>query len=177
MKSKILFCGLLMSFSAFFVSCSEDSSSNSETSTLQLKGDPPSGNVKTVWTIGRKSRNCDGIGICSYKKTVVTVEGVSVDLSKLKEEKVTFTYTYVPQPMSQGPKSLREKMRIDFEDTSLQYVDEVFGGYQIIMEEDTTFDTSEIADMPATFTVAAGTYSLDISPETGLYGVTFENIN
>lgn len=177
MKSKILLCSVLMTMSAFFVSCSEDSTSSSESNEMQLKGDPPSGSVRTVWKLGRNSRNCKGIGICHYIKTVVGVEGVNIDLSKLKEEKVIFNYTYPgPTPMP-GPKSLKQSLRMDFEGANLDYLVEMFGGYKIIMEEDTTFDTSEIPDMPATFTVAAGTYDMDISPSTGLYGVTFQNIN
>lgn len=174
MKAKILFCTLLFSaLTALTVSCSNDTNPSSENQSFQFKDDDGlSGSVKTVWTIGRKSRNCFGIGICKYVKTVVKVEDIEVDLSKLKQEKIIYTVT-VPKSLSTGGKVA---MLWQIRDASYDYIQEYFHGEHIIFEEDTQFNTSEIPGFEKTFTIAKGTYPLAYNPNSDAYEVMFENI-
>ncbi len=37
------------------------------------------GGVKTYWIIGKKSRNCDGLGICKFKKAVIVIKASEDD--------------------------------------------------------------------------------------------------
>lgn len=134
--------------------------------------DPPEGSVKTVWTIGQKSKKCHGVGICSHVKTTIKI-------GKLPP----YTYPAPPYPTSTSAYSDvlpidQNTFWIEFDDFSTQNIKDSFGGEFITLDEDFIIDENVVGiDIANDFVIAAGTYKLQKRSASGLYGIIAFNAN
>ncbi|WP_291113739.1 hypothetical protein [Flavobacterium sp. UBA6135] len=163
----------LLMFAISIFSCSSEndtveseSLSNSEQNTNFEARWPSSGSVSVHWEIGRKSRDCDGIGICRYTKTIIKIDPITVDLSQLRA-----TNTFYGEAIKIDSDSLL----VVVDPTSRIYINEFFGDDSIIFEEDTEFNFSDLSLGFDNFNVKAGTFPILYDEETKQYGFILVN--
>lgn len=136
--------------------------------------DPPKeGSVKTVWTLGRNSRNCHGFGICEHKKTTITI-------GKLPP----YTFPDPPVPTATTAYSGvykvtgRDAIWVEFDDISAQNIRNYFGRNDVVLEEAFVVDPQVVqVGISNGFTIPAGTYNLQRRTASGLYGILVSNNN
>lgn len=172
MRKKILSLSILFSL-ILATSCSNDL--NNETSTNQVDkssqrleeddDDGGSGNATTVWTIGRKSRDCFSIGICKLKKVKVKVLTVEATV-------------YGNRMFAANIKPIDSNnfiLQVD-EENMLDIVKE-FGGKYLILEEDFTIDSEETVNLNLTenFTIKSGQYNFVKNNTNSLYELQLSN--
>ena len=124
------------------------------------------GTVKTKWTLGRKSKNCRGFGIC-----------------KLKEVGVEIKFKFdAPQPLEQAFTSKFEQVspvqfQLLLDQANADYIQSEYGGAFFLLEESFVFTPQESAQLNLIqgFTIAPGLYNLQFNPVTTLYEVTFDH--
>jgi hypothetical protein len=180
---KFILTGLVVAslFTTTLISCSTDEKDvQTSQSITQKSGDfsidemspeaPPEGSVKTVWTLGRKSKGCHGIGLCKHEKTTITI-------GKLPP------YTFPDPPYPTSNRVYSDVLKIDddtiwieMDDYSAQNVRDYFGGDYVILEEALVLDNSELdISINPTFVIDAGTYTLQKRTATGLWGIVVTN--
>jgi hypothetical protein len=162
------------------VSCSSDSESSVDVQNdsfnaalAQRDGDP---DVKVTWKFGRRSRNCDGIGICRYESTTVGIGGVDIKVDEaIKQVQTTVKAIKASLRTAEGASTASKSIRIEFVDQpSADWAQRYFGGRAIILGEDFQFDTTAMGlDIVQNFTAPAGSYPITYDAESGLYGFTF----
>lgn len=164
---------LLLMLAIALNSCSSDSEttniesvSNSEFLSKVDSKWPSSGSVSVHWEIGRKSRDCDGFGICRYVKTVVTINPISVDLGQLRQTNTFYGNAH---------KLDENQMLVILDPTSREYINEYFGSNNLIFEEDTEFDFSDLGIGFDNFIVKANTIPILYDEETKQYGFILVN--
>ncbi|PJX23293.1 hypothetical protein CAP47_06185 [Psychroflexus sp. S27] len=128
-------------------SCSDDISVD-DTELLDYQEKVNSGHVKTVWRIGRKSRNCFRIGICKLDKVEVKIERVKITVY---EDKSIGTYLI---------KEDNQTIRLEVDKDYMQKIRDEFGGDFLKLEEDFVLDDDDCDKLEISkgFTFKAGTY-------------------
>ncbi|WP_295203783.1 hypothetical protein [uncultured Chryseobacterium sp.] len=181
MKNKFLHASTVLCL-AFLTSCSattdtEDLSLSASTASVKNStqnkladdsdeyGGIGSGSVTTVWTIGRKSRECGGIGICKLTKVKVKIESIEATV-------------YGNRMFAAGVKVVdpnRFILQVD-EENMLDIVKE-FGGKHLILEEDLTIsaESAEELGLSENFIIKKGIYDFLKNESNGFYEVKIVN--
>jgi hypothetical protein len=133
--------------------------------------------IKTYWSIGRKSRNCEGFGICKLKKVVGYVKfrtniqnRKQQDLSNNRE---TDLEAYVVA--SEFP----DEFYFFVDSENLALIKNYFGKESLILDEDfilTKQETLEL-ELKDNFVMKIGTYNFTYDESTGLYQTVIVNKN
>lgn len=178
MKKRILLFAVTL-FAISFTSCSNDSdqTENNQNNQMVMKSDWPKvkeGGVKTVWTIGRKSRNCDGIGICRHEKTsgYIKFEQGTLNFTITKSSADRDVLAYVsPAPNSNGFSLL-------IDDAGMEKVKKYFGTEALVLEEDYQFtlqDYDSDVEVNIDYLIKAGTYNFSYDSTYGCYEIVFND--
>lgn len=171
MKIKIV---LLCSFVIIAFGCSKDSVM--EDSAIRLNSNSveneatsaklPGGSVTVKWEIGRKSRGCDGFGICRRTSTVIEIEPLPpVDIELFRRGQFFYGDLH---------KVNRDQVLISVGNTARQYIHEYFGGYYLQFDEDMYFDFTDVG-AASNFRVATGVYPMAYDPDDAKYYITLDN--
>jgi|SRR5690554_4194992 len=161
----------LFALIAMFVvsSCSTDETSSLiETSASEYQyttyGWPSSGSVAVSWSIGRKSRNCQGIGICKREKTIVKLEDLTIDVEELIK-----TFSFYSNVIVKDENNLL----LEVDPISAECIEALYGKSSIILEEDFVFekDGFEELGLNEDFIMPTGEYELTFNNSTGFYDV------
>lgn len=125
----------------------------------------PDGGISTTWTIGRRSRNCNSIGICKIKKVVISGEGIDVTVYGNR----MFAGTVTPKD--------ENSFLYEATDEILKDIVSEFKGEYIVLEEDFVVDEDIAKELGLAkdFTIKAGTYNLVKNEKSGMYEVVFKN--
>lgn len=180
MKRKILLFALVLGLFTFN-SCSEEEVDLNENQMgvqeeMTARAGWPKikeGGFKTVWTIGRKSRNCRGIGICKHEKTSAYIkigdETITVPLFRIYENNDIQAF------ISPSPDESRFSLLTN--DSNLANIRKSFGKNAIILEEDYEFTEKESSDLniQSGFLIKAGEYPFGFDEVNGLHEIIFEN--
>ncbi len=166
---------LLLFVATFFVlSCSKDSTDSSNNSiplseTLKSSSETEASRLKITGgsitvSIGRKSRDCDGFGICVIKQVSVTVDD-------------NYTLTYNNQNRASVKCNYEttdtKNFYLNFDETIINDLIDLQGSSNFIFEEDFVIDSQSATTMGLVqnFTIAQGTYPIVYNSETKLYEV------
>jgi hypothetical protein len=135
------------------------------------------GGVKTTWTLGRKSKNYRGLGICKHKKTsgYIKFEQGILDLPLAKsfendERKIDGFIS----PSSDG-----SQFAFLISETTLQKLEDYTGFRTLIIEEDYVFENEEAIELgiKEDFLIEAGTYDFSYDSTYDVYEIIFKNQN
>ncbi len=116
--------------------------------------------IGTTWEIGRKSRNCDGFGICRLKEVVIHIGETGAD----DPGKTNFhSDVYI------NPKTGLLDIKID--DFNMNKIKAYFGDNLLILEEDCVIDDQNLLDSLSVkgYTLKKGIYKFVLNKETSLY--------
>ncbi len=171
---KFIFLFVLVLSCLFFLSCTEDTSSDEillkNSSTILEKGWPNKGSVTVAWSIGRKTKNCGGIGICKRTKTEVDLDGLKIDVIEL--EKTLEFYSRVSN--SYESNSDNSQLFIEVDPISAEFLKKQNGGYKIILEEDFVFENEyKELFLNKDYIVKKGIYDLVLNKKSGKYETYF----
>lgn len=116
--------------------------------------------IGTTWAIGRKSKNCDGLGIC--KLTHVTIH-IGDDGSDDSGKGIFHSDVLI------NPKTGLLDLKID--DFNMNKIKSVFGDTILTLEEDFIVDDQELLNSLGVknYTLKKGTYKFTFNKETSLY--------
>lgn len=154
----------------FIVSCSQENSdldaeqslteTYTDVSNIKIKG----GSIKI--SIGRKSRNCRGFGICAIKEVTVNVDDY------------TFTYNNQNRELQGGFETITpDQFNLVINDSVAQSIAFEMGDGYFTFEEDFELDEETIMFMGLTpdFTIEAGSYAMIYNLEDKLYRIELNN--
>jgi hypothetical protein len=167
MKKVFLTFGIITSL-ILSTSCSTDeaieTSKNAEiqTDTSYQKAD---GSVTTVWTIGRKSKNCNKLGICKLKKVKIKVESIEATV-------------YDNKMFAADVKILNaNNFTLQIDEENMRDIRKEYGGEYLILEEDYVIEKAESDNLNLSndFTIKAGQYNLIKNLSNSLFEVQISN--
>lgn len=124
-----------------------------------------SGSVTTVWTIGRKSKSCGGIGICKLTKVKVKVESIEATV-------------YGNRMFAAGVNVLDpNRFILQVDEENMRDIVKEFGGKYLTLEEDLTISAENSAELGLSenFIIKKGIYDLLLNESNGLYEVKIVN--
>ncbi|QTY27915.1 hypothetical protein [Flavobacterium sp. CS20] len=129
------------------------------------------GGVKTTWTLGRKSRNCRGLGICKHKKTsgYIKFEQGTLDIPLAKSfENDERTIDGFISPSSDGT-----QFAFLINETNLQKLEDYTDFRTLIIEEDYYFENEDVIELRINegFLIEAGTYDFSYDSTYDVYEV------
>lgn len=173
---------MILSASLFFFSCSNEVDSELNSTSYEFQK-PPKEFLGLGFTleIGRKSRDCKGLGVCAQRISSVTVWDLTINIDALRRQGNTLNVTPIPikTPIDEiDPNAIR----FDFlGEAYYDYIEEIFGEHSIILEEDVVLDSALINGLPFEisddFRISEGIYPVNFDNESGFYYVTFYNNN
>jgi len=169
MKNFFLTFGIISSL-ILTTSCSSDEGfetlENTEIQTNKLlqKGDV-NGSVTTVWSIGRKSKNCFKIGICKIKKVVIEIESIEATV-------------YDNRMFAADVRAIdSNNLILQVDGENIKDIIKEFGGEYLILDEDYVIDDKECGNLNLSngFTIKAGKHTLIKNKLTSLFEVEISN--
>jgi hypothetical protein len=117
------------------------------------------GSVEVTFEIGRKSKGCEGFGICKVTKVKIKIEEISL---KSRTNTKTFNGTI---------SSVKGKLLLSINKDEANIVKEYFNGIQLIIEEEYLVDDREVLkDLGVSnITVGVGTYNFKFNENNQTY--------
>jgi hypothetical protein len=167
MKKVFLTFGIITSL-ILSTSCSTDEANETleneeiQTDTSYQKAD---GSVTTVWTIGRKSMNCNRLGICKLSKVKIKVESIEATV-------------YDNKMFAADVKILNaNNFTLQIDEENMRDIRKEYGGEYLILEEDYVIEKTESDNLKLSngFTIKAGQYNLIKNGSNSLFEVQISN--
>lgn len=128
---------------------------------------PKEGNIKVVWSIGRKSKNCFGIGICRREVTEVTIGDLPpINIDEAIELVTSLKFVSTVQNID------NKYLLLKIDKNSYEAINEIFKGDALILEEDFIFenDIPEL-NLNSSFLIKKGVYPLYYNKLEDIYEV------